>query len=371
MAEPSGWKKYLFRFLFLVFLAGVGIYIWSLYLPFHAPELLSLPPAHASTDGSYPELLIRYSSPSMGKSPFDVSFTRNSPSLAHASAVNQFEVNLSTGKFIARQTDLFSGGAMPISLTRTYDSYDSNSQSFGIGAMQLYDADPVGSRFPYTYIDLIMEDGEAVHFDRISRGTGYTDAIYEHRTTSSPEFFGARIRWNGDGWDLTLPDGRTYIFPEAYSAKTVGQGAIIEVRNASGQSVKIDRRSNGDMENVISSTGHRIDFSYDNLGRIVEAHDDVGNTRKYSYDSDGRLVLVSDAKSNLYLFAYDQWLMTRILDGNGNDILSIAYLRGRVAQVRLAGRDIYRFTYDVDSQGRVVRTVVSGPDGTAKEFHFN
>jgi YD repeat-containing protein len=371
MADPTGWKKYLYRFLFLGFLVGLGVFIWSLYLPFHAPELLPLPPANPTSDGSYPELLIRYAPAPSGQSPFDVSFTTNSPSLKHDSPVNQFEVNLSTGKFIVRQTDLFSAGTMPISLTRTYDSFDSMSQSFGIGAMQAYDVNPVGSRFPYTFIDLDFEDGEEVHFDRISKGTGYTDAIYEHRATSSKEFFGARIHWYGDGWDLTLPDGDTYVFPEAYSAHTIAQGAVTEIRSASGQRIEVNRRHNGDIENVTSSTGHRIDFSYDDAGRIVEAHDDLGNDRRYSYDSNGRLVVISDGKANLYLFAYGHSYMTRILDGNGMDILAISYHGGRVAELWIANGDPYRFTYDVDSQNNVVRAVVVAPDGTTKEFKFN
>jgi hypothetical protein len=188
IADPSGWKKYLYRFLFLVFLIGLGVYIWSLYLPFHIPELLLLPAAHPTTDGSYPELLIRYAPAYPGQTPFDVSFARNSPSLVHDSPINQFEVNRSSGKFVVRQTDLFDAGVMPISLTRTYDSFDSKAKAFGVGTNQPYDGCPFGSRYPYTYIDLQLEDGERVHFERISKGTGYADAVYEHRATSSKEF---------------------------------------------------------------------------------------------------------------------------------------------------------------------------------------
>jgi YD repeat-containing protein len=371
MADPSGWKKYLYRSLFLAFLAGVGIFIWSLYFPFHAPELLSLPPANPTSDGSYPELLIRYAPAASGQFRFEVSFKSSAPSLARDSPVNQFEVNLSSGKFIVRQTDLFDAGTMPISLTRTYDSFDSNAQAFGLGASQPYDACPVGSRFPYTFIDLELEDGESVHFERISKGTGYTDAVYEHRATSSKEFFGARIGWNGDGWDLSLPGGGTFLFPEAYFAKTIAQGAIAEIRNASGQRIKVNRNHNGNIRDVISSSGHRIDLSYDDSGRIVEAHDDLGSNRKYSYDSDGHLVLASDANSILYQFIYIRSLMARILDASGNGILRISYNSGRVAEVDLAGGNVYRFKYDIDSRNHVVRSVVIGPDGSSKEFGFN
>jgi uncharacterized protein RhaS with RHS repeats len=123
---------------------------------------------------------------------------------------------------------------------------------------------------------------------------------------------------------------------------------------------------------VISSSGHRIDFSYDDSGRIVGARDDLGSDRRYSYDSDGRLEFASDAKSMLYQFAYDRSLMTRMMDGRGKNILGITHHRGgRVAELQLAGGDVYRFTYDIDSQNHVILTVVRGPDGTTREFRFN
>jgi YD repeat-containing protein len=370
MAEPTGWKKHLYRSLFLCFVVGAGIFIWSLYLPFHRPELLPLPQAHPATDGSYPELLIRYADSHSGAAPFTVSFARNAPSLLYAAPANQFEVNLSSGKFVVRQTDLFDAGDAPISLTRTYDSFDSSAQSYGLGTRQNYDVYPAGSRFPYTYIDLELEDGESVHFERISKGTGYTDAIYEHRATSSPEFFGARIRWNGNGWTLALPGGSTFLFPEAYFAKTFAQGAVTEMRSASGETVKVNRNHNGNIANVDSSSGHRMDFSYDDSGRIAEVRDDQGNDRRYRYDSNGRLVIVADANSMLQQFAYDGSLMTRIIDAAGSEVIAVMYNGGRVVALRLSSGDVYRFHYDTDSQNRVTRTVVLSPDGTTREFRF-
>jgi YD repeat-containing protein len=368
-AAPK-WRKYLYRSLFACALLAFGIYIWSLYLPFHAPKLLRLPPANPTSDGSYPELLIRYAPVSSLRTPFEVSYTRSSPSLRHDSPINQFELNLSSGKFIVRQTDLFDGGSMPISLTRTYDSFDSKSRSFGVASSQPFYVCPVGSRYPYTYIDLDLEDGESVHFERISEGTGYTDAVYEHRATSSKEFFGARIRWNGDGWDLSLPGGSTFVFPEAYSAKTLAQGAVTEIRGAAGQHIKVSRSHNGDIKSVISSSGHKIDFSYDDSGRIIEAHDDLGGVRKYSYDPEGNLEFASAATSILFRFAYVHGFLTRILDGHGREILRISYTGGRVSEMRLADGDLYSVKYDVDSSNHVQRTLVSDPDGKTSEFDF-
>jgi YD repeat-containing protein len=368
--SKSKWREYLYRSLFTCILLAIGLYIYSLYIPLHAPQLLPLPPAHPSSDGSYPELLIRYDSANPGGTPFAVSFTRNSPSLTHDSPVNQFEVNLSTGRFVLRQTDLFEAGAIPISLTRTYTSFEVKARSFGIATGQPYDLFPVGSRSPYTFIDLELEDGSSIHFERISKGEGWTDAIYEHRTTSSKEFLGARIRWHVDEWDLSLPDGRTFVFPEAYSSRTFAQMGIRELRSASGQRINVSRSYNGNIKSVASPSGHRIDFTYDDSARIIEGHDDLGGDRRYSYDSDGRLDSVSDAISTLYQFAYVRNLMTRIMDGGGKEILGILYDGGRVTKLRLASGDSYDFEYDVDSSNHVIHTRVSSAGGKTSEFDF-
>lgn len=367
VAVPK-WRKYLYRSLFVGVLTSIGIFVFSLYVPLRTPELLPLPPAHPVFDGSYPELLIRNEPTSSGHE--SVSYSRNSPSLTHDSAINQFEVNLSTGKFVVRQTDLFETGAIPISLTRTYDSFDSNVRSFGVGTSQPYDVAPAGSRFPYTFIDLELEDGDSIHFERISKGTGFTDAIYEHRATSSKEFFGARIRWNVDEWKLSLPGGSTFIFPEAYDARTLAEAAITEIRSVSGQRVKVSRSHHGNIRSVISSSGHRMDFSYDDSGRIIEVRDEAGHDRRYSYNSDGCLESVADGSSILYRFEYFRTNMTRIMDGGGREILGISYDGGRVSEILLAGGESYGVRYDVDSSNQVVRTVVSDPGGRSSEFDF-
>ncbi len=369
-AAAPKWRQYLYRSLFLCFLLAAGIFIWSLYFPLHRTELLPLPPAHPASDGSYPELLIRYDPASSARTPLEVSYARNSPSLTHDAPVNQFEVNLSTGKFVLRQTDLFEAGEFPLALTRTFNSFGVQARSFGVAADQPYDVCPVGSRFPYTYLDLELEDGDSVHFERISKGSGYTDAVYEHRATSSKEFFGARIRWNVDEWDLSLPGGRTFIFPEAYYAKTLAQGATTEIRSASGERIKVSRSPAGDIKSVISSSGQRMEFSYDNSDRIVEARDDLGSERQYGYDPDGYLAYVLDGTSTLYRFAYDRGFMTRILDGSGKEILGIFYSYGRVSKIRLPSGELYSVTYDVDASNRVMRTRVSDPDGKTSEFDF-
>ena len=108
-------------------------------------------------------------------------------------------VDLATGLFVMEKTDLAVDDIMPIAITRTYRQDDARSRAFGIGASHPYDMFLVGDTFPYTYTDLILADGSRHHFTRISPGTGFADAVYEHTETQS-RFYKAQIGWNGTGW---------------------------------------------------------------------------------------------------------------------------------------------------------------------------
>src|SRR5207245_9952405 len=113
-----------------------------------------------------------------------------------------------------------------VPLTRSYDSSDwvhSNPvHAFGKNSNHPYDIVPVGTRNPYTYQMILLEDGDFLYFDRISKGTGYADAVYQHTETYT-RFYNATQTWNGNGWTMKLADGWEIRFPEAYSAKNAAK----------------------------------------------------------------------------------------------------------------------------------------------------
>jgi YD repeat-containing protein len=339
-------------------------------LPPGPPELLPNRHETPASDGSYPAFIIRRDSSPSKSAGLSVSYAYRQPTLRFEAPEDQFEVDLSTGKFVVRQTDLFVQDSIPLSLTRTFNSFDNKSRAFGIGWSQPYDLCPVGTRFPYTYLDLIFEDGNFVHFDRISKGTGFADAVYEHDATSSKEFYGARISWNGWGWNMVLPGGRVYVFPEAYAAKTLAQGAVKKIVGANNDQVLIEREQDGNINQIVAPSGRRIVFQYDGAQRITEARDDSGVVRKYYYDPSGCLERLESNGRVVYQFVYDRTMLTSIRDGADREILSNSYRFGRISEQRLATGAIYLFRYVVDSSNNVVESSVLQPDGTVKSFHF-
>lgn len=299
------------------------------------------------------------------------------PTVRHDSPVNDFLVNLQSGRFVLRQTDLFVADVMPLSLTRTYIVWDYRSRAFGVGGNHPYDICPTGTRNPYTYMELNLESDRSVYLQRISKGTGYADAVFRHDATSS-DFYGMQIAWNGNGWTLDFRDGRRFLFPEAYFAKNYAQGAATEMMDANGNRIQLKRSKVRNLEELISPSGHTITFKYDGADRIVEAQDSDGHIRKYSYDPTGHLQTVSDQSRILYRFeyeslvkdaGYDPWLLTAVLDGNWNVLLRNKYLWGRVSEQRLSDGKLYRYEYQLKGR-EVLRSTVVLPSGEKRVFWF-
>jgi YD repeat-containing protein len=339
-------------------------------------ELLPFTDSPPIWDGSQPWLII---SPIAHTIPikFKVSISLVKPTLQHDAPVNQFVVNLRNGNFKLLQTDIFVPDVVSLSLQRTYFAWDPHSHAFGIGANHPYDICPTGTRLPYTYMSLNLEDGYQVYMPRISKGTGFADAVFRHDRTSS-EFYGAQVAWNGNGWTMMFLDGRKIYFPEAYYAKNFAQGAATEMVDAEGHRIQLKRDKVRNLEELISPSGHKITFKYDVADRIVEAQDDAGDFRKYSYDQSGHLDTVSDGSHILYRFEYqrlineaglDPWLLTAVLDGDWHVFLRNKFSNGLVSEQTLSDGEIFHYEY-VWSGSQVAQTTVTMPTGEKKIFRF-
>jgi YD repeat-containing protein len=358
----------------LLTVAAIVIWRWPSRPP--GIELLPFSDSPPSWDGSYPYLVLT-APPDSPRVKFVSAIKLIRPTMRHDAPVNEFEVDLHTGRFVLRQTDLFVADAMPLSLTRTYIAWDYHSRAFGVGSNHPYDIAVTGDRFPYTYMNLNLEGGEQIFMARASKGTRYADAAFRHIDTAS-EFYGAMVQWNGNGWTLTFRDGRRVYFPDSYQAKTYAQGAPIEMDDAQGHRLLLKRSPTRNLIQLISPAGHTLRFQYDSSDRIIEAADDAGRLRKYSYDSSGHVQTVSVERRVLYRFeysrlmadpGYDPYLLTAVMDGDWKVLLQNRYSLGRVVEQRLGDGQIYHYDYAL--RGRdVIATTVTFPTGGKKIFGF-
>jgi YD repeat-containing protein len=372
------WRPPLWKWALVLALLGCSefLFLWKRPAGPVKVELLPFTDSPPAWDGSQPWLIVSVDS---GSRPihFKTSIAMVKPTLRHDSPVNEFVVNLRNGNFKLRQTDLFVPDVMPLSLTRTYFAWNPDSRAFGIGMNHPYDICPTGTRFPYTYMNLNLEDGYEVYMPRVSRGTGYADAVFRHDRSSS-EFYGAMIAWNGNGWTMTFRDGRSIYFPEAYYAKNFAQGAPTEMVDEQGHRIQLKRNKVRNLEELVSPGGHAITFQYDSSDRIVEAHDDAGHMRRYFYNQNDHLDNVTDGTRVLYRFEYqrlmrgpenDPWLLTAVLNGDWNVLVRNKFVNGRVTEQTFGNGEVYRYEYVVEGRD-VLHTTVTLPSGVVKEFSF-
>src|SRR5262249_14858322 len=154
-----------------------------------------------------------------------------------------------------------------------------------------------------------------------------------------------------------------YQFPDAYRAKRGAEGALIYMRDAAGNQIKLQRDAARNLVGLTSSHGHWIHLTYDAANRIATAEDDAGERRKYSYDPAGRLIEVRDGSDRLlWRYAYELNDMTRV-EWLGKVVLTVHYKSRRAETLQVGSGGIYRFDYLYNRRGEVVETTVQDPKG--------
>jgi len=281
-------------------------------------------------------------------------------------------VDLSTGLFVLEKTDLTIADVIPVALRRTYRPGDTVSRAFGLGATHPYDMFLVGDTAPYTYVDLVLPDGGAIHYTRISPGTSYADAVYE--TSVSPtRFYKSRIAWDGAHFFLTLKDGTVYTFREAFGATRPMQGGLLSITDRAGNTLTIARDADGNMVQLSTPGGRWVQFTYDSSYRVTQARDALGGTVSYSYDSAGRLATVTDQAGGVTTYTYDASnRMQTPTDARGIVFLTNEYdTTGKVTRQTQADGTTYQFAYTLGTGGKVTQVDVTDPRGFVRRVTFN
>jgi YD repeat-containing protein len=264
--------------------------------------------------------------------------------------VDRFEVDLRFGKFVLRQTDLLlEDGDLRVPLTRTYASHlwtrASPINAFGVNSLHDFDIAPAGSRNPYTYLSIVLPDGDLLYHPRISRGGGYADAVYRHSETGT-SFYKAIIRWDGTGWETRLDDGSLIHFPESYNSRNYAQGAPTVMVDAKGNRLELFRDPQRNLLAVRTPGGRRLAFDLDGRGCVIRAGDDRGRSVRYRYDPDGLLTDVQHPDGRSRRYAYAGKLLTDVRDERGRVLVRNWYDEaGRVVRQVHANGAAYQFRY--------------------------
>ena len=150
--------------------------------------------------------------------------------------------------------------------------------------------------------------------------------------------------------------------------------------DSAGRHIRLNRDAVRNLKQLVSPSGHVINFKYGAAHRIVEASDDSGTTRGYVYDATGHLDMVTDRTNALYRFqyepllhkhGYDPYLMTEVRDGNGTVLVRNEFVDGsRVSTQTLADGQVVRYEYLFNGRHNIVETTVTLPNGKQQRFTF-
>src|SRR5687768_14742546 len=254
-------------------------------------------------------------------------------------------ISLGTGLYVREDEDLIVRGTPTVFLRRTYRSGFHIQREFGIGATHngglLLEGDP--DRFQW--VQMGSPIGAHVRFERISPGTSYSNALFEHRGSPS-EWQGARLGWTGTGWAARRRDGAVRFF------QGCGHGDapvcwILWERDADGHRIDYKRDGNGRLLRIEASPDRWIAFDYDENNRITRAYASDGPEVRYEYDERGRLSHSrgTDGKETFYRYT------------ERNELTAIETVKSLIEN-----------TYD--QAGRVTTQVISYPNDVDEPYTF-
>lgn len=222
-------------------------------------------------------------------------------------------VTTSTGNSIQQFTEInIPGvGGFDFVLQRIHNGLDTRDSLFGVGWSSLLDMNlrlaNDGS------VDVRYADGSGVYFE--AQGDGFVpgqDGVFDTLTRNGPDFL------------LTTPAQLRYAFDE--------EGRLVQGRDRHGNTIGLERDSDGRVTRVIDSAGRVFTLSYSGE-HIATIGDPAGRTLRYAYNDAGDLIATTDANGGVRHFAYDDHRMTKVTDPEGFVYLQNIYdSEGRVIE---------------------------------------
>ena len=285
-------------------------------------------------------------------------------------------IDLQTGIFFHEWNDLSINDIVPLTLTRAYNSADSNSHAFGIGGnanfgIHLYSSTSTNNVFSTPV--LVLPCGEGITFSLVSGSATWpftASTVWEHTGTNSA-FYGATLQFfygtpTGEFWQVSLKDGTEY----GFQSEVPNQ--LLWIRDRYGNQEQLTYNG-GLVDQVTSPSGRSMTFNYDSSNRITTSTDNTGRVVSYAYNSAGSLATVTYPDQTTEQYTYDSnKRMLTMQDRRGNIWVSNQYdSNGRVIQQTFADQTNYHFAYATDSSGSVTATTVTDPNGHQEQVTFD
>jgi YD repeat-containing protein len=286
------------------------------------------------------------------------------------SPLHKGHVGLATGLYTREDEDIVLRGTPALILRRTYLSNYRVTKQFGVGATHTGEWFLIGDGERFAWASLILSDGSRIRFDRVSSGSSFLNAMYEHRETHG-EWQGARLGWTGGGWTLRRRDGNLARF------LACGEGSVcslVQTRDADGHTIHYRRERSGRLARIEASADRWIAFDYDAHDRIARAYSSSNDEVRYVYDEGGRLSRVTASDGRIHRYTYTARDQIATIEDPGTTIENTYNDDGRcIRQVnRFPGEaelDVFNFAYTLKGN-TVAETNTTRSDGTWSRYTF-
>jgi YD repeat-containing protein len=279
-------------------------------------------------------------------------------------------VSISTGLYIREDEDIVLRGTPPLILRRTYLSNYHASKEFGVGTTHSGEWYVIGDGERFQWAALILSDGARIQFERVSSGTSFFNAMYEHHASPS-EWQGARFGWTGLGWALRRVDGTLARF------RGCGEGSVcslVQLRDADGHTIRYRRDPSGRLLRMEASAARWIAFDYDAQRRVTRAYSSAGDEVQYVYDDRGRLSKVEARDGTTRRYTYTDQDLIATMEDPGHRIENIYDAQGRCIRQENwypAQTEPFTFTFDYVVKGdAVVEARSTQSDGSWSRYTF-
>jgi RHS repeat-associated protein len=282
-------------------------------------------------------------------------------------------VDLATGIYVTERTDLFVKDVMPLSITRSYQPFNTLQRAFGPGWSLAYEMTLVQGN--NNGIDLVLADltriPMSLQSDGVTRKCTSVPAGAFHGATLS-QIINPRYPFHPNQWQVALRDQTKLRF----DGHLPNQLLEIEDRNGNMVTITRDQGTHGNITRITSPNGRYIRFTYAD-GRISQVTDNAGRVVNYVYDTSGtpRLVGVADADQThlpagqqaLVGYTYDpQGRLWTIKDKRGNTaVTNLYHASGKMQQQTLADGKTWGYAYGTNSM------TLTNPRGIVTEYGFN
>jgi len=282
------------------------------------------------------------------------------------------EVDLRYGLLLDQRTDFWIADKnIPLELTRVLRTQDSRSRAFGIGGNHNLNVFLVGDQWPFTWIDLVLENGGRSHFQRSNWGFGYWDARYTNRDMTRSKFAGSRIDWAWPGWALKGA-GMTYEFPDPGSSSRPEQAALVGIKAYNGDRLALVRDGAGNLLRARLRDQNELAFKYDSQNRVIGIYEGSRGHFEYSYEATGHLARVKDADQRVTEYGYDEAGSLNRIVQDGKEVCTLRYDGdGRVRSETLGSGRTYFFEYSLDSKDQISRVDITDQTGLVRRVQLS